>query len=365
MKKILVLINSLGGLYSFRRELIHKLIEEQYEVIIAAPENEKKSYFIEIGCSYINIPIERRGTNPVTDFKLLMKYKKIISNVRPSVVLTYTIKPNVYGGLVCRLLGVPYISNITGLGTAVENNSVLQKITLSLYKIGLKKSSCIFFQNRENMKFMLDKNVVNTECKLIPGSGVNLEHYKLLEYPNEDIIHFLFISRIMKEKGIDQYLDAARYIKSKYDNIVFDVLGNSEELYRVKLEKMQNEGLIVYHGRQEDVREFHKLSHCTIHPTYYPEGMSNVLLESAACGRPIITTNRSGCREIIEDGVNGFIVEQKNSKDLIEKIEKFLRLSFEEKRQMGSDGRKKVEKEFDRQIVIKAYLDEIDKLLYR
>src|SRR5699024_8742538 len=165
----------------------------------------------------------------------------------------------------------------------------------------------------------------------------------------------------MKEKGIDQYLDAAQYIKNKYPNTEFHVLGYCEEDYEDKLNKMQAEGMIQYHGMVDDVREFHKISHCTIHPTYYPEGMSNVLLESAASGRPIITTNRSGCREIVEDGVNGYVVEQENSQDLINKIEEFLNLSYEEKKEMSLSGRKKVEQEFDRQIVVDAYEEEIQK----
>src|SRR5699024_828475 len=164
----------------------------------------------------------------------------------------------------------------------------------------------------------------------------------------------------MKEKGIDQYLDAAQYIKNKYPNTEFHVLGYCEEDYEDKLNKMQAEGMIQYHGMVNDVREFHKISHCTIHPTYYPEGMSNVLLESAASGRPIITTDRSGCREIIDDGINGYIVERENSKDLIEKIKSFLKLTTVEKEKMGEAGRKKVEKEFDRKIVVDAYIKEIN-----
>ena len=165
----------------------------------------------------------------------------------------------------------------------------------------------------------------------------------------------------MKQKGIDQYLNTAEYIKNKYPNTQFHILGFCEESYEDKLKTMNEKGIIQYHGMQSDVRRFHKISYCTIHPTYYPEGMSNVLLESAACGRPIITTNRSGCREIVDDGINGYVVEQKNSQDLINKVEKFINLSFEDKRQMGLAGRAKVEREFDRMIVIKAYKDEIEK----
>ena len=199
---------------------------------------------------------------------------------------------------------------------------------------------------------------------LLPGSGVNVNHYEVLDYPNGETVEFLFISRVMAAKGIDQYLEAANRIKKKYPNTVFHILGGCDDKsYQEKLQKLQEEGVIQYHGQQKSVLPFQKLSSCTIHPTYYPEGMSNVLLETAACGRPIITTDRSGCREIIDDGVNGYICKQKDSEDLIRQIEKFLALSWEQRRDMGLAGRKKIEKEFDRKYVVNAYLEEIDRAL--
>ena len=360
MKKILVLTNSINGLYSFRRELIEELIRKEYQVIISSPTDIKTNYFKEIGCAMLKTCVNSRETNPISDLKLLLNYYHIIKDVKPDIVLTYTIKPNIYGGIACRLIGIPHIANITGLGTAVESEGILQKITLILYRIALKKSICVFFQNKENMEFMQSNRIGIKNGKLIPGSGVNLTHFKLLNYPRTEDINFLFIARIFKQKGIDQYLDAAKYIKQKYPNTAFHVLGNCDKFYKHILEVMHEEGVIQYHGEQEDVREFHKISHCTIHPSYYPEGMSNVLLESAACGRPIITTNRSGCKEVVDDDINGYIFEKKNSKDLINKIEKFLALSYEEKKKMGLASRYKVEKEFDRRIVVNAYIEEIE-----
>lgn len=220
-----------------------------------------------------------------------------------------------------------------------------------------------FFQNKENEEFIIKKKIISGNHRIIPGSGVNLDYYSLLDYPSDETINFLFIARVMKEKGIDQYLEAADYIKVKYPNTVFHILGFCEDAYEDKLKEMQAKDIIKYHGMQSDVRRFHKISHCTIHPTYYPEGMSNVLLESAASGRPVITTNRSGCREIVDNDVNGYIVLQQNSKDLIEKIDKFLSLDYKTKRQMGLAGRKKVVNEFDRKIVVYSYLEEIEKAL--
>lgn len=362
MKKVLILANNDVGLYKFRKELIQELVKE-YKVYISLPDGEFIHQLKEIGCEFINTPISRRGTNPITDLKLFINYRKIIKDVKPDVVLTYTIKPNVYGGLACKMSGVPYITNITGLGTAVEEEGFLQKITLSLYKLALTDVKCVFFQNKENKDFFFRKSIIDGRGKLIPGSGVNLNYYPMLEYPSDTVVTFLFIARVMKEKGIDQYLDAAKYIKEKYPNTAFHILGFCEGAYEKKLREMQDCGIIQYHGMQSDIREFHKISHCTIHPTYYPEGMSNVLLESAACGRPVITTNRSGCREIVEAGFNGYIVKQRDSQDLIGKIESFLKLDYVSKKEMGVNGRLKVEREFDREIVINAYLEEIKKCI--
>lgn len=356
MGKILILANNDIGLYKFRKELIEELLKDN-QVFISLPNGEFVKELVNLGCDFIETKISRRGTNPITDLRLMFEYKKILNRVKPDVVLSYTIKPNVYGGMICRLTKTPYIANITGLGTAVENSGVLQSITIFLYKLALKNASCVFFQNKENAEFINSKGIIKGNQKIIPGSGVNLDHYEVLDYPDDNVINFLFISRVMKQKGIDQYLDAAKYIREKYPNTQFHILGFCEESYEEKLKDLHDKGVIVYHGMQSDVRKFHQISHCTVHPTYYPEGMSNVLLESAACGRPIITTNRSGCREIVDDEINGYVVEQQNSQDLIEKVQKFLALTSEEKKQMGLAGRTKVERDFDRQIVIDSYLN--------
>lgn len=358
--KILILANNDLGLYNFRKELIEEFIELEHEVYISLPNGPKILELEKIGCKYIETTVDRRGINPINDLKLLFKYIKIIMNIEPNYVLTYTIKPNIYGGIACRIKKVKQIANITGLGTALENKGFLQKIAIFLHKIALKNVYCCFAQNEENLKFLQNHKIANNKLKLIPGSGVNLEKYKLLEYPKEDDpIEFLFISRIMKEKGIDQYLETAEYIKSKYSNTKFHILGFCEQEYNEKLNELQNKNIIEYQGRQDNIIPFMQKASCIIHPTYYPEGMSNVLLEACASGRPIITTNRAGCREIVDNGINGYVIKEKDSKDLIEKVEKFINLSNEEKKQMGLAGRRKVEKEFDRNTVVQAYMNEI------
>lgn len=359
-KTIAVISNDHAWTYNLRKEILEALIKEGHRVVVIVGYGKRVEDLKQLGCEFIDIPVDRHGMNPFNELKLYRKYKKALKELKPDIALTYTIKPNIYGGYACGKLGIPYIANITGLGTPIENKGPLQGVFTKMLKVGLKKASMVFFQNTENMRLLLDKRVISGKYDLLPGSGVNVERFSPLEYPSEATTEFVFISRLMKEKGIDQYLDAAIAIKEKHPNTKFHICGFCEQNYTDKINELNANGTVVYHGMVDDVREVIKNCHCTIHPTYYPEGLSNVLLESSACARPIITTDRSGCREVIDDGVNGFIVKQKDSADLIEKIEKFIALPYEEKRQMGLNGRAKVEKEFDRQIVVRKYLEQID-----
>lgn len=360
--KILFEVNSGGGLYKFRAELIKQLISENHEVYVSLPIDKWTPAITEMGCICCEIIVDRHGKNPFKDFELIKTYKKLIKEIKPDIVFTYTIKPNSYGGMACASLGIPYVANITGLGTAIENGGVMQKIALTVYKYGLRKAQKVFFQNTENRDFLLSRGIVKGAYDLLPGSGVNLEKFRLLDYPNGDTVDFSFISRIMKEKGIDQYLEAAQIIRKRHPETRFHVCGFCEQAYEDRLRELENNGIIINHGLVSDITEIQKKSSCTIHPTYYPEGLSNVLLESAASGRPIITTDRSGCREVIDDGVNGFIVKQKDTEDLVRQIEKFLALPWEKRREMGLAGRAKVEKDFDRRIVVEKYMKELEKI---
>lgn len=354
------LVNHDVVIYNFRLELVERLIADGHEVVISSPYGERIEDLKELGCEYRPIAISRHGMNPVQELKLLKDYLGLMKEVRPDIVLTYTIKPNIYGGMAAALRGIPYVANITGLGTAVEKGGLVQKITVLLYRMAFGKVQRVFFQNEENRKFFADRRLALKKHGMLPGSGVNLQRFVPLDYPEGEKTEFVFISRIMKEKGADQYLDAAEAIQGKHPDTVFHVCGFCEEDYEERLKDLQQRGVIVYHGMVRDVKQVLARTHCTIHPTFYPEGISNVLLESCACGRPIITTDRSGCREVIDDGVNGFVVKQRDTRDLIEKIEKFLELSREQRKAMGLAGRAKVEREFDRQIVVEAYLKEIN-----
>lgn len=359
----MLIANDTTYVYNLRYEIIERLIQEGYEVIVVCEKQLYVDEIKELGAVLAPVRIERHSKNPFTDLSMILMFYKVIRKHRPDIVLTYNIKPNVYAGLVCKGLHIPYITNITGLGTAVEYPGLVQKITVLLYRAALKRASCVFFQNRENKKFFAEKNIRCKRKRLIPGSGVNLEKYRVLEYPDMEEVHFIFVARILKEKGIDQYLEAAKKIREKYEKVYFHVIGGCDD--REYVEILQNEdksGNIIYHGLQKNMLEYQKMSSCIILPSYYPEGMNNVLLESAASGRPIITTSRSGCGEIVEDGVTGFIVKEKDTKDLVSKIEKFLAMPREERKKMGLDGRCKVEREFDREIVVQAYMDEIKRL---
>lgn len=349
-------------IYNFRKELVERLLEEGFNVVISSPPGKKIDRLIEIGCTHVNLDINRHGMNPLEELKLLNYYYRIINDIKPDIVLSYTIKPNIYGGLAAQKYKIPYLVNITGLGNAIENNKLLQKPFVFLYKKAFYKVDKIYFQNRTNMKFFIDNDIVTNRHELLPGSGVNLKHFQTLEYPDDKEVNFVFISRVMKAKGIEEYLAAASYIKDKYPFTNFHVCGFIEESYTDILQEFQEKDIIYYHGMVDDIREVLNEMHCTIHPSYH-EGMSNILLESAASARPVLASNIPGCQETFDDNITGFGFEAQNSSSLIETIEKFLNLSHEEKRIMGLKGRKKVEKQFSRTIVVDTYMNEINKIL--
>ena len=359
---ILVLTNHIGGLHSFRKEVIKAICDEGYNVTISVPEESSKSgYFREIGCDVIITEFNRRGVNPLADFKLMLAYRNLMKKLKPEAVLTYTIKPNIYGGMAARLCSVPQLANVTGLGDAVENGGWMQKLTVTLYKMGLGKARLIFFQNASNREFGIHMGIADDSSILLPGSGVNLQHHTYQEYPaKEGRIRFLYIGRLLKDKGAEELFEAAKVIKAKYPQTEFQIVGNVEGDYQKQLDELVADGIVRFLGPQADVRPFIGAVECTIMPSYH-EGMSNVNLESAANGRPVITTNVPGCKETVDDGKTGFLINAKSSESLIDAIERFIALPYGQKALMGREGRKKVEREFDRQIVVDAYLNEIKK----
>ncbi len=361
--KILVLANNDVGLLSFRQELLTSLLDKNYEVIVSLPSGNRIDEIKTLGCKISIANISRRGMNPVEDLKLLKYYLNLLSKEKPNVVLTYTIKPNIYGGMSCAIKGIPYIVNITGLGSAVEKPGIIQTLTVNMYRLAMRKAKCIFFQNEGNRNFFKSRNIRNDIHRIIPGSGANIKRFQPAEYPSFGPIRFLFISRLMKEKGIEEYFAAAQYFRRIRNDVEFHILGDCEEDYTTQLKALESDGVVIYHGQQNDVRPFLSECSCLIHPTFYPEGMSNVILEAASTGRPVITTRRHGCMEAVDDGVTGFLFEEKDTQGLIDQIEKFLSMSVEGRAEMGKRARSKMEREFDRQIVVDAYLDEINKIV--
>ncbi|MBQ7920250.1 MAG: glycosyltransferase family 4 protein [Lachnospiraceae bacterium] len=361
MKKVLFLVNRDFVLYNFRVELVERLIKDGYEVYICLPYGEKVDIMVEMGCKFIPVKIDKRGTNPIRDMKLIHSYHKIFKEVKPDIILSYTTKCVIYSGILAGMMKIPYLTNVSGLGTAVEYESALQKLMIFLYKWSVKKAKCVFFQNQENLEFFQKHKMYDGNYRLIPGSGVNLEKWSLVEYPDDaNGVEFLFIARVIKEKGIEEFLAVAKAIKSEYPNSTFCILGPCDGEYQDVLKEYEEQGIIKYEGMVQDTQPYIKNAHCTIHPSFYPEGISNVCLESAACGRPVITTDRAGCRETVDDGVTGFLFEQRNTEQLIETVKKFMNMPNEERAKLGMNGHEKVEREFDRKLVVEAYVEEIE-----
>ena len=361
-ENILVLTNNFGGLHSFRKEVMQALLDAGYKVYISAPKGDFSDYFQNIGCEVIESQFERRGTNPIADLKQCLSYIKLIRGVKPKAVLTYTIKPNVYGGMACRVCKVPQLANITGLGDAVETPGFLQKLTIILYRVGLAKAKTVFFQNAYNRQFCLDKKMVKSPTVLLPGSGVNINWHTVQPYPEDGVTRFIYVGRLLVQKGCSELFTTIGKIKEKYgDSVEFHICGVCEDDYQKQLDEYVAKKYVIFHGRVSDVRPYYKEVHCNIMPSWH-EGMSNVCLESAAAGRPSITTNVPGCKETVDDGVTGFLTEARNEASLTEAVEKFIHLPYETKKQMGLAARSKVEKEFDRQIVVEAYLKAINNL---
>lgn len=357
MKKIMILANSSSGLYDFRNDLVKQLLTE-YEVVASLPDTVKTAELEAEGVRVINTEINRHGVNPKEDFGLYKAYRKILKEEKPDGVLTYTIKPNIYGGYACRKMKIPYFVTITGLGTTFQKEGILKKLVVTMYRVALKGAECVFFQNSVNRDIFVQNSIKGKKSKLVMGSGVDLELHKVLDYPEENgKVQILYIGRNMKDKGTDELLSAAEHYKDDAC-VEFKLLGYSDGDYEETVRKYSEDGIIVTHEYDTDVDKHIRECSAVILPTYH-EGMSNVLQEAAASGRPVIASDIPGCREIFEEGKTGFSCEPKNTASLIQAIEKFISLSREERRKMGLEGRIKVEREFDRRKVTRDYLEEI------
>lgn len=371
---IALLTNNDDDVYCFRKELIEALIEEGYEMLISCPDGPKFELMKDIPYIYDNPDIDRRGTNPVKDFGLMMHYRKLFKQYKPAVVLTYTAKPNVYASIAAHQLGIPVINNLTGLGSVVNETGLMKSFIMWLFKLAYRKSACMMFQNETNMHVAIEQGMVKGKYRLIPGSGVDTDRYPLQPYPDGGDgktgapVVFNYIGRILHDKGVDDYIEAAKRIKKDYPQTEFNMLGFIEPTeihYEQDLKELEAQGIVVYRGSQKDVKPFIARAHATIHPSTYGEGMSNVLLESASSGRFLITTNNPGCQETVDDNKTGYIYKGGDVDALVHAIERFLALPNSQRKMAGELGRKRMEDLFSRKIVIKAYKEEISRILNR
>lgn len=354
--KYLILANHYNTLRIFRRELLQRLGREHHIVISIPPCEESYKAILESYGPHINIVftnMSRRGMNPIADFQLFREYKRLIRDFAPDKVISYTVKCNIYGSFAAKSFNIPHYPNVTGLGSPIENGGFLGTVVKTLYKVSLNRANAIFFENIGDRDKLVEAGVVRKKQTVVmPGAGVNVLEFNYEDYPSATSpVRFLFIGRIMQEKGVDELFQAIRLLKNDGMDFIFDFIGWYEESYENQVRELQTEGLIQFHGFQDDVRPFIRACHCSVLPSWH-EGMSNTLLESAAMGRPLITTHVHGCMEAVKDGITGFLVPPRNEKELFAAMKRFCNMTHEQRHNMGICGRTHVSKHFDKKNVV-------------
>lgn len=352
-----------NNFYNFRRELIFEMLKEKYQVYLVCPYGKKLDIFIAAGCRFINLKIDRRGTNPIKDFQQIVFYKKILQKIKPDVVLTYTGKCSIYGGIACGKK-YPYIVNNAGLMDTSTYPFWLDIVLNFLYKEGFRNATCIMYQNKQERDYINKLLKYKVRYKDIPGSGVNLNEFTYQSYPVDDSeIVFNFVGRIVGIKGITEYIECAKRVHAIYPNTKFIIYGDyDDDQYRKKINEGISKGYLEYGGILMDMKPAIAKAHAVIHPSYY-EGMTNVVLEYSASGRVCIGSNIPGVMDGIDNGVTGYTFNCKDINDLVEKVNIFIKLSHEKKAEMGIKAREKMEREFDRKIVTDTYLEEIERII--
>lgn len=361
MSKILILTNHSYMLYRFRLELIQELMKS-HEVVLSMPFVGHEEDFQALGLRCIETDIDRRGINPATDLKLFHTYQRLLKEEKPDLVITYSIKPNIYGGLACRIAGVPYCANVQGLGTAFQRKGLAQFVTV-LYKLALGKARTVFFENRENAEEFCRRGILSAGKEtVLPGAGINLERYSYVPYPENKAVHFLYLGRIMKEKGMDELFAAMRRLREKFGaGMVLDIVGFfDDEGYKAQVDQLAAEGIAVYHGFQSDPAPYYAAADCVVLPSYH-EGMSNVLLEAAATGRPVITSDIPGCREAVEDGKTGLLCKAQDCVSLYEQMARMAETPFSTRQAMGQAAHEKMLQEFDKHLVVEKTMSALFK----
>jgi glycosyltransferase involved in cell wall biosynthesis len=363
LQTVAIVLNTSWNIYNFRLALIHALRNVGYKVILIAPKDEYSQKLEEEGFLYYDIKMNNKGINPFEDLLLIHDFYKIYRKVKPDILLNYTIKPNIYSSLAAKCLGIPVINNITGLGTVFLNNNLSSHIARWLYKISLRNNSVVF-QNRDDMRLFIEKKLIEEKSvTLIPGSGIDTERFKSAESVSRNTkFTFLMIARLIKDKGIEEYIEAIRLVhqSKNREKYTFKILGslylsNPTAISQKELDSWIEEGLIEYLGHSDNVQEEIEKVDCVVLPSYR-EGLSRVLLEASSMAKPIITTDVPGCRDVVDSGVNGYLVKVKNSVELAEAMERMVNLPLEELTRMGEEGRKKVVNNFSQEKVIAKYL---------
>lgn len=366
--KVVICLNTAWNLVNFRAGLIRALVSEGYEVVAVAPNDKYSAGLKALGCRFVPLHMENGGTNPIKDALLLWQFLLLFFKERPDIFLGYTVKPNVYGSLAAHRLGIPVINNIAGLGAAFIRGGILMRIVSWLYRQALSRSAKVFFQNNDDRQLFINGQLVRADVTaLLPGSGINLDHFAPM--PTSPIgdcsakFRFLLVARMLRDKGVGEFVEAARLLHSHWPQVEFCLLGfvdvkNPAAISFEEMDDWVDEGIVNYLGESDDVRSQITAATCIVLPSYR-EGTPRSLLEAAAMGRPIITTDAVGCREVVDDGVNGYLCKVRDAADLAEKMEQMLSLSHDQREEMGKRGRAKMEAEFDEQIVIKKYLEAI------
>ncbi|MEI6603052.1 MAG: glycosyltransferase [Clostridia bacterium] len=355
--KILILVNHYNTLRIFRKELLLALHQQGHDLVVSMPpcDEENLNLIRSYGCRVIlTKEMERRSVNPITDVFLLKRYLRILKDEQPDKVITYTIKPNIYGAMACKIRRIPHFVNVTGLGSAYQaQGGLMRRLVSFLYRISLNKADRIFFENVGNRDTLVQEKIVKkAQTIVMPGAGVNLDEFTATLYPDaQDGIRYLFVGRIMKEKGVDELFTAIKRLKAIYQETSFDFIGWYEDDYKATVEALERDGVIRFHGFQLEVRPFIAQAHCVILPSWH-EGMSNTLLESAAMCRPVITNAIHGCMEAVLDGRTGYLTKLQDADDLFLKMKQFVELPQEKRRQMGVAGRAHMAQVFDKKLVV-------------
>ena len=365
MARIALSANTAWNLANFRRPIIEALLERGDEVVVVAGQDDSQVRLQDIGCTVLNASVDAKGSNPVRDTALALELRRYYSRTKPDAVLNFTIKPVIYGTLAASSLGIPVINTITGLGTAFIKDNWITRVVETLYRQALPRSAQVLFQNGDDLELFRNRNLLgSTPFSLVAGSGIDLEHFAPSALPGETAVTFLMIARLLRDKGVKEFVEAARIIKAEHRDVRFQLLGpfgveNRTAITNDELVTWVNEGIIEYLGTTDDVRPFIARSTCVVLPSYR-EGMPRVLLEAAAMGRPLIATNVTGCREVVDHGINGLLCAARDALDLAHKMQDFLGLDHVERQRMGDASRGLAETHFDVHKVVQQYLDLVD-----